>query len=277
MRQASFFIFFLCISSCYSSAQKNKKLKAPAGTIQINDTLFADKTEITNVHYREYLWWLAKYDSTKYEKMLPDTTVWFDTLVINEYQTTQFYFRHPGFNDYPVVGVSYEQAIEYCKWRTLAVNYYTYCKENNLSGKSNFTNETFPIKVYYRLPIQQEWEMLATGKLSIDKNPYGNDSVYTKWKKKYWKAFNCKYPLDKVPDSLGKERAFYTANVKSFFSNSNHLYNMIGNVGEMIAEKGISKGGSFAHTPEESKISSIQFYTKPERWLGFRCVAVIIR
>jgi hypothetical protein len=50
---------------------------------------------------------------------------------------------------------------------------------------------------------------------------------------------------------------------------------MIGNVSEMIAEKGLSKGGSWAHKLGESQIVKNQKYTKPEPWLGFRCVVEV--
>jgi hypothetical protein len=49
---------------------------------------------------------------------------------------------------------------------------------------------------------------------------------------------------------------------------------MIGNVAEMLAEKGICKGGSFYHALDDCKITGQLTYTQPEPWLGFRCVCV---
>lgn len=262
-------LLLLLFNGIFSFAQKNKKLKVPPGTVQINDTLFADKTEIANVHYREFLWWLLKYDSLKYESMLPDTTVWYDATLINENLATQFYFRHPGFNNYPVVGISYQQAIEFCKWRSDRVNELNSEKQENKRPYKSVT---------YRLLTKQEWEMLAAGDYNIAKHPYGQDSIYKKWKGKYFRAFNYKYDGKSSQDSLWQqERAFYTAPVNSFFPNSFHLYNIIGNVAEIISERGIAKGGSFDHTLEECKIVNDHRYIKPERWLGFRCVAVILK
>ncbi len=54
-------------------------------------------------------------------KALPDTLVWRDELDYNEPYINN-YLRHPAFNNYPVVGVSWEQANDFCKWRTDRVN-----------------------------------------------------------------------------------------------------------------------------------------------------------
>jgi hypothetical protein len=50
---------------------------------------------------------------------------------------------------------------------------------------------------------------------------------------------------------------------------------MIGNVAEMISEKGFSKGGSWAHDLESSQIKKRQYYKKPSAWLGFRCACEV--
>ena len=69
-------------------------------------SFYMDRTEVTNLHYREYLYWLNKvFDPTAdpnnlkiVEGALPDTLVWRSELSYNE-PLVEFYFRHPGFND----------------------------------------------------------------------------------------------------------------------------------------------------------------------------------
>ena len=103
-------------------------------------SFFIDKTEIANVHYREYIYWLenvfggAGMDSIV-DEAKPDTLVWRSELSYNE-PYVEFYFRHPAFNYYPVVGVSWRQADDFCKWRTDRVNERTLMEKQFLDPKS---------------------------------------------------------------------------------------------------------------------------------------------
>ncbi len=87
-------------------------------------SFFIDETEVGNVHYREYLYWLDNTfssDTAIINKALPDTLVWREELAYNE-PYVEYYFRYPSYNFYPVVGVSWQQAHDFCTWRTDRVN-----------------------------------------------------------------------------------------------------------------------------------------------------------
>jgi sulfatase modifying factor 1 len=88
-------------------------------------SFYMDITEIRNVDYREYIHWLARvFGMNNYQVVkaaLPDTLVWRDPMAYNE-PFVEYYFRHPSFNEYPVVGVNWLQASDYCIWRTDRVN-----------------------------------------------------------------------------------------------------------------------------------------------------------
>lgn len=92
-------------------------------------SFYMDQTEVSNLHYLEFLYWIKKvfYRTNRldyqeyYVKQLPDTLVWRDRLAYNE-PMVNLYLRHPAYRDYPVVGVNWLQANEYCRWRTDRVN-----------------------------------------------------------------------------------------------------------------------------------------------------------
>jgi gliding motility-associated lipoprotein GldJ len=97
-------------------------------TKQHVQSFFMDETEVTNIMYSEYLYWLkAVYPPSEenykhiYNGAIPDTLVWRNRLGYNE-TMTNYYLRHPAYADYPVVGVNWIQATEFCDWRTNRVN-----------------------------------------------------------------------------------------------------------------------------------------------------------
>jgi gliding motility-associated lipoprotein GldJ len=88
-------------------------------------SFYMDRTEVTNLHWLEYMYWMKRvYNKTYphvYKKCLPDTLAWRTALGYRE-KYVNYYLRHPSYADYPVVGVSWLQANDFCKWRTDRVN-----------------------------------------------------------------------------------------------------------------------------------------------------------
>ena len=91
-------------------------------------SFYMDETEVTNMMYLEYLDWIkAVYPPTEpqykaiYEGALPDTLVWRNRLGYSEVMVDN-YLRHPAYAEYPVVGVSWIQAVEFASWRSDRVN-----------------------------------------------------------------------------------------------------------------------------------------------------------
>ena len=127
-------------------------------TQQHVQSFYMDETEVTNMMYLEYLYWIKKVFPpsdknfrTIYEGVLPDTLVWRNRLGFNEIMTEN-YLRHPAYREYPVVGVSWIQATEFAKWRTDRVNEANLekanylkrdSKENEVSAESSFDTETY--------------------------------------------------------------------------------------------------------------------------------------
>jgi sulfatase modifying factor 1 len=96
-------------------------------------SFYMDETEVSNQDWLDYLHWINitfPNDNELYYNALPDTLVWRKPLSYNEPYVDN-YLRHPAFQDYPVVGVTWEQAQEYCSWRTDRTN------ENILRERGN--------------------------------------------------------------------------------------------------------------------------------------------
>lgn len=98
-------------------------------------SFYMDETEVRNLDYREYLYWLKHVYATDfryiYRKALPDTLVWRQRLAYNE-PMVNLYLRHPAYEQYPVVGVSWVQARDYSSWRTDRVNEFILIREGIL-------------------------------------------------------------------------------------------------------------------------------------------------
>jgi formylglycine-generating enzyme required for sulfatase activity len=254
-------LFSLVIILVTAFIPKKKKEFLPPGTAKINDTLFADETEISNFSWLEYqLWVCNKYghNSQEYKAVLADTLVWRDKNSYNE-PYVQYYLRHPAYRNYPVVGISYEQAVEYCKWRTERV------KEFICASKKYDL-----INFEYRLPTKKEWEFVSSNCVNMFKNGGKNEKGMI--------TFNHRWAKDSAEWlNSDKERAGseILAPVYSYWPNSFGLFQMIGNVSEMVLEKGISKGGSWTNFLEECRVGKDIPYEKPSAMIGFRCVCVV--
>jgi len=255
-------IVLLSLISLSFKQSRTKKIVYP-GTIQINDTLFVDETEVTNLSWQEYTYWLKMIygeKSTVYLAALPDTSVWlFEGMDSNEPYHT-FYRYGKFFHNYPVVGINYEQAVAFCKWRTERVKYF-------LSVARKFDYPDFE----YRLPSKEEWEYLSGGSGEIFSAQNHIEQVVNKKDNQVY--VDHRKANFKSNDTLISP--FYTRPVKSYSKNHLGMFDVIGNVSEMTSTKGISKGGSWNHTLDESRVGKDIIYTKPTAWLGFRCVCVV--
>ena len=162
-----------------------------------------------------------------------------------------------------MVGISYDQAIAFCKWRTERL------KEYFDAQKVKNDKEIYPKDFEYRLPTKSEWEKVARVGYSL--------KTLKRLEKKYkgQKRNNLKREGNNmgVPGKLNDNEDI-TAPVFSYWPNKYGVYNTTGNVAEMISEKGIAKGGAWIHEEKDVEIEKDFNYSSPTNWLGFRCVFV---
>jgi formylglycine-generating enzyme len=147
------------------------------------------------------------------DELYPDTMVW-----INDYThhmgdpMTQYYYSHPAYDDFPVVGVSWKSAMLFCEWRTKYMN-----TTREQDGKFPMPN--------FRLPSEAEWEYAARGGRDMAKYPWGSPYVRN--------AKGCALANFKPGRGNYYDDGFsYTGPVASYYANDYGLYDMAGNVAE---------------------------------------------
>ncbi|MBT8320414.1 MAG: gliding motility lipoprotein GldK [Eudoraea sp.] len=146
-------------------------------------------------------------------EVYPDTTVWIRDF---EYSYNEpmhnDYFWHDAYSDYPVVGVSWSQALAFCHWRTKFKN------DDQKDRGKQFVNR-------FRLPTEAEWEYAARGGIEGGTYPWGGPYVISDTG-----CFMANFKPQR--GDYAADAALYTVEAKSYEPNDFNLYNMAGNVAE---------------------------------------------
>ena len=250
------------------------------------DSFYIFNREVTNGEYQAFIQDVKSKDSTFYKQMLPDTLVWRDRYSYSE-PLVDYYFRHPAYRNYPVLGVSYEQAEHYCKWLI----------QKYMSEKKRKFQQ-----LEFKLPTIPEWTYAGKGELDLSRFPWQGNSMQDKdgkWLAKFRviPQDGIGYeimPVQKLDGGIEMKKiltasGWYGANdmdhwivapVKSYPANGYGLFDMAGNVEEYVLEKGVTKGGSWKDTGYYLNIDVEEPYdstslTSAER--GFRFVMKMIK
>jgi formylglycine-generating enzyme required for sulfatase activity len=269
---------------------------------KVKDNIYAGSFEVTNGDYEVFVDYLrrnsfddllkiAEIDLSKYED---DINLRFHMM----YHWTDKKAQN-SFKDYPVMDLTHEAAKLYCEWLTAQYN-----QQNGRKFQ----------KVKFRLPTMNEWKVAALG--FADVQTWNFEDIVVKaspgshLKQKDWKEYrvgdfdDLNYPWyagdwDVFRNRIMNEKGCYLANIKtpkdltceggitgdgylitspagSYFANNMGLYDVIGNIAEMIDEKGKAMGGSWNHPGKECTIRAVSEYEKAEPSVGFRVFMEVI-
>jgi formylglycine-generating enzyme required for sulfatase activity len=274
----------------------------------ITEKIYAEESEVRNDHYNEFMAYLVKnnlndlkekykFDFSRYEEPA-------FSLMTNYSQPRTETKKNRYFNHHPAVNISYEGANAYCEWLTQQYNNTADRKYKKVKFRLPTLDEWQIAAAGVKNPTswkidEQEVEVIlnpAGGE--FDKNaerrrvPLSNPEIQYPWFKYYgirnspvnYKGCylgNFKSEPCDCPGLRGKKPSSYDgfatmAPTKSYFPNEVGLYDVVGNVAEMIAEEGKACGGSWNHPPSESTIRSVTTYTNPDAGIGFRVFMEII-
>ncbi len=243
--------------------------KLQKGFLRIEGKLWASQSELSVENYETFLMDLVK--NRDFETLVickTQKTDWKGFLNENQaaLEDKQIYQHgHPDDARMPIQNISHEAAVAYCKWLTEVYNH------------SNYKKKKFK-KVNFRLPTESEWETAARG---------GKENVPYPWGGYYYKnSEGCYLSNFDVADEkacedcqgkvMSNDGGFFTVPVDSYFPNDFGLYNISGNVAEMVETEGIAKGGSWKDAPENCKTTSKQTYSESSPKIGFRVFMEII-
>jgi hypothetical protein len=261
--------------------------------------LLAQQAEVTNAEYQKFLDYLQQNNrQADYEKYKPDLSAYegvgetfmrnYHTPYRSEVKKLSETAKERSYINHPVLNIPYEAATAYCTWLTDQYN-----RRPDRKYKT----------VKFRLPNLNEWRIAAIGANQFKGEPVFENLqlTYKPRKEKTLKEITLaevRYPWWRVVPQLPyNEYGCYLSNfrvdssrcgtpfgdgfgftgpVTSYFANDIGLYDMVGNVAEMISEKGKACGGSWNHPPEESTITSVMTYDKPDSRVGFRVFMEIV-
>ncbi len=212
-------------------------------------SFFMDMTEIANIHWLEYLFYLKRDSSEEvYVASLPDTLVWESALSFND-PYVDHYLRYPGFRYFPVVGVTWEQASDYCVWRTKVVNQ-KLAEESGIEDvqyEGRIPLESGVVVPSFRLPTEAEWEYAAIaliGTQYLDENqshkriyPWDGHALRNPYGAEMGTFLaNFKRGRGDYAGIAGRlnDGAMITDHVYANPPNDYGLYNMAGNVSEWV-------------------------------------------
>lgn len=216
------------------------------------DPFYISATEVTNGDWKEFYQEkiLELGQASAKRQFFPDTSLWVKEFPYSyNAPMAKHYFSHPKFNDFPVVGVTWDQAHAFCIWKSE--------KLQRLLEKKGIQRTAS-----FRLPSELEWESAAKNRENESKR--ANRHVYV------WPIVHSVLQINRL-SNIGQIRntnnvllkdyaddgCLYTCQVASYPPNYRGIYDLAGNVSEWTSDPGYT----YAYDPTNPslrKLTSIQ-------------------
>ncbi|RNI32691.1 gliding motility lipoprotein GldK [Rufibacter immobilis] len=280
-----------CPGGTFHMGQTDQDIAASMSNMNKQVTIggfYMDETEITNNEYRQFVD-AIRQDSLDIlgeefvmTQLYPDTTVWVKDFTYHMGDPLmEYYYSHPAFDDYPVVGVDWFAAKYFNSWRTKHKNNY-----NVESGMAPMPS--------FRLPSEAEWEYAARGGRDLATYPWGGPYLRN--------AKGCMLANFKPGRGDYYSDGFtYTAPVGQYYPNDFGLYDMSGNVAEWCEDayseatvplvwdlnptyyndnepRKIVRGGSWKDIAHflETGVRNFEYQDSARSYIGFRSAMIYI-
>ncbi len=224
--------------------------------------------EVTNAQYKKFLLFLKESNrADDYNIAKIDSTLWRIEYSYCE-PLVEYYHAHPAYKDYPVVNISYKAAKLYCQW---------------------LTNQDESQLYVYSLPTKAQWIYAASGGHKYLIYPWGGPHLIDDKGEplcNYLRIGDIGIRRDSIGElvvnsirgivsTYGITEAYSANIVNAYPPNDFKLYNMSGNVSEMIDQDGVALGGGWNSPGYDVRIKSVEKYSGPSPSIGFRVVRAL--
>jgi formylglycine-generating enzyme required for sulfatase activity len=274
----------------------------------ITEKIYAEESEVRNDEYNQFLDYLIKNNlNDLHEKYKFDFSRYEEPAfsLMSNYSTPRTETKkNRYFNHHPAVNISYEAANAYCDWLTQQYNNKAERKYKKVTFRLPTLNEWQIAAAGIKNPTSwnlndQEVEVKLTPqgsefdmKSETKKVSLSDPEILYPWFRYFglrnsplnhkncylgnFKSEPCDCPGSKGRKPINADGFATMAPTKAYFPNDIGLYDVVGNVAEMISEEGKACGGSWNQPPSESTIRSVSTYSNPDAAVGFRVFMEVI-
>ncbi len=292
MRITSFFLLVFLLLGSTSCAllqpltENNYHRSTPPNGAEVAENFYCDKTEMTNMGWREYIYWTKQVfgpDSKEYLATVSDSAVWEKFLLCYNLESKS-YAEHPFYDDYPAVGISQAQAMAYSKWRSdrvfevILIRLKRIIPLDSVTADTYFTIERYfkgeypgsipgnhrPVLYYpeFRLPTLEERQRILRYSDAADKAHF--EKCHSR------KCRDCKedFPVFRS-DMLPCTDFVYSSCSDGCAAVFFHLR---GNVNEWLSAPNVAAGGGWKDSRAAILRQDTFHLQGPNAWTGFRNV-----